>query len=292
MITALPAISEGTVGSQYFAWGSLPLGKIHFEDGHVERFNAFKYYSFCVALRPLSGAQTGLRYSKEYERSLLVARVAARDFVEQEDPKLFRSSRERAEALEKIIQGILNDFSGAVNATFTEEQIRNLHYALGEFEIVLNKELSDTPAFIVEEKGNFSVSKLTQGASIGYSTLAISRLTSECKTEVDEAGRCLAFSRPTASGFHILRAVELVVKQLIVSLGLTVPPVQRCNWGEYISILRDGNAPKEITDLLQVLKDNYRNPIMHPEQTLDIDESVGLFSMCQSVIEVLCKKMP
>ena len=158
--------------------------------------------------------------------------------------------------------GVRISTQGTTGDKFTADQVNALHYCLGEFEIVLKKELSDMPIFVVEEKGNFSLLKLVKGASTGYPEATTDKLTTECKTEIDESGKCLAFLRATASGFHIMRAVELVVKQFITRSELPMPPLERCNWGEYIAVLRKGSAPKKITDLLQVLKDNYRNPIM------------------------------
>jgi hypothetical protein len=57
-------------------------------------------------------------------------------------------------------------------------------------------------------------------------------------------------------------------------------------------VLRTGNAPHEVPDLLQIIKDNYRNPIMHPEDTLTPDEARTLMGICQSAIEIICQHLP
>jgi hypothetical protein len=56
-------------------------------------------------------------------------------------------------------------------------------------------------------------------------------------------------------------------------------------------VLKTSGASKQITDLLQIVKDNYRNPLMHPEDTLDVDEAISLFGLGQSVIEALYRDM-
>jgi hypothetical protein len=55
--------------------------------------------------------------------------------------------------------------------------------------------------------------------------------------------------------------------------------------------LRDNGAAKEATDTLQNIKDNYRNPLMHPEDTLTPKEAVSLFALCQGMIETLVANM-
>jgi hypothetical protein len=46
-----------------------------------------------------------------------------------------------------------------------------------------------------------------------------------------------------------------------------MPPLNRQNWGQYLTLLKDNGAGREVTDHLHNIKDNYRNPLMHPEDT-------------------------
>jgi hypothetical protein len=114
-----------------------------------------------------------------------------------------------------------------------------------------------------------------------------------CFEEIDESGRCLAYERPTASGFHILRAVELTILAYLLAIPrFVMPPINRQNWGEYIEQLRKANgdgktADKETIDHMQSLKDHHRNPLMHPRDTLTIPEAVSLFAIGQSTIEII-----
>jgi hypothetical protein len=130
------------------------------------------------------------------------------------------------------------------------------------------------------------------GASDGCPAKTKAKLSKEALDEIDESGKCLAFDRGTASAFHILRSLEIVTKDYIAKTGVPMPPQNGCNWGEYIKVLRDNNKPNEISDLLQIIKDNYRNPIMHPEDSVSMDEALGLFNLCQSAIDVICSNIP
>ena len=58
-----------------------------------------------------------------------------------------------------------------------------------------------------------------------------------------------------------------------------------------MALLKSNGAAKEVTDNLYNIKDNYRNPLMHPEDTLEMDEAVSLFGVAQSMIEMLVRDM-
>jgi hypothetical protein len=171
------------------------------------------------------------------------------------------------------------------------EWIRNGVHA---FEISLCDEIGNMPLFCCEDSklGNLSIDKLLNGASNGYPERTRTKLTPECLAEIDEAGKCLAYERSTASGFHILRSVELAIRQYLLAIqGFVMPPLNRQNWGEYLDLLKGHGASREVTDHLYNIKDNYRNPLMHPQDTLDMDEAVSLFGVAQSMSEMLVVDM-
>ncbi len=156
------------------------------------------------------------------------------------------------------------------------------------FQFALSEELRQVPVFWVDPPGNLGIEKLLKGAHNGYPEHVKQVLTDRCKSEIDEAGRCIVFERPTAVGFHVLRSVELAIKQYLGFIpGFTMPPLNRQNWGEYIKLLKDNGATRPVTDNLQNIKDNYRNPLMHPDDTLELPEAVSLFSVCQGMTESL-----
>jgi hypothetical protein len=281
-------------------YGHAPVCALVYVGGGVKHLNVFYFYRLGMYVHDLKITEAGIMATPEIIGLLVHGADALKDFYEGldgEDQVRFRSSVETAKKVETLVRNYLRQIAdaskpGAPPMAFTPETEKTTKDAVRQFEIVLNKELNDLPVFCVGEKGNYSLTRLIKGASGGYPATATAKLPDKTRNEIDEAGRCLAFARPTACGFHILRAVELVVKAYIVKLGLPMPPPNRCNWGEYIQILRTGNAPKEVTDLLQIIKDDYRNPIMHPEELIEPDEAVSLFGICQSTIEILCRHIP
>jgi hypothetical protein len=70
-----------------------------------------------------------------------------------------------------------------------------------------------------------------------------------------------------------------------------MPPLNRQNWGEFLKLLIDNGAGREVTDHLHNIRVNYRNPLMHPEDSLEMDEAVSLFAVAQSMNEMLIADM-
>ncbi len=108
--------------------------------------------------------------------------------------------------------------------------------------------------------------------------------------EITEAALCLAFSRPTAAVFHLMRAMELSVQRLAEALGKSNPNEKV--WGV---ILSDINAAIEAmpkgpardawsashTHLYHV-KQAWRNDTMHPKTTYTEEQAQNVFDAVRS----------
>ena len=84
-------------------------------------------------------------------------------------------------------------------------------------ESVLRSELLVLRAYSVSDKGILSILKLVNAAEEMFSKGVQDRLSEIAKRDVQSAGRCLAFTLPTACGFHIIRALEGVVVDSLAS---------------------------------------------------------------------------
>ena len=63
--------------------------------------------------------------------------------------------------------------------------------------------------------------------------------------------------------------------------------------GDYIAALTNQGAGDPIVlSALKDLKDLHRNPLIHPEHTLEIDEAIALLGSIQSVIVHMLKAIP
>jgi hypothetical protein len=108
---------------------------------------------------------------------------------------------------------------------------------------------------------------------------------------MEEAGFCLAFERYTASGFHALRGIEYEIRDY-VQLA-TRKPIRESdrNWGAYIRTLTSNDASSKLLTLLNDIKNLDRNPLIHPEHWLDIDQAVQIFCSAQTALDRLTTDM-
>ena len=53
-------------------------------------------------------------------------------------------------------------------------------------------------------------------------------------------------------------------------------PKRPSNWGAYLNALKEAHVPRHVTDLLDGIRQNYRNPIVHPDAILTTDQAIVL----------------
>jgi len=125
------------------------------------------------------------------------------------------------------------------------------------------------------------------------------------RLEVEEAGKCYAAGRYTASVFHLMRVLELGIRALRRSLGL--PASSNRNWE---SVLKkcdqelkkphqersvqwntDETFFAEATANLRAVKDAWRNTTMHIEHIYDDEKAGDLFNAVRAFMRHLSVKL-
>lgn len=133
--------------------------------------------------------------------------------------------------------------------------------SLAEFETVLRAELSIADAYFVSRKGGYDTNTLISNAEAIFPGDLVAKVP-HAVPDIREAGKCLAYELGTASGFHVLRATEVVLRRYweVVSNGAQHP--KQRNMGVYIRKMEDGKmgGPKVLAVLNQI-KDLHRNPL-------------------------------
>lgn len=202
-------------------------------------------------------------------------------------------SRKAIESLSQALYGLIPKDAGG-NYDGDESlgyRAGSLKASLEELEAVLKAESDSIASYVVSQKGAYSTTDLVEQAETMIPEKTRKILPASVVKDVREAGRCLAFDLPTASGFHILRAVELVMLELwghVKAAGDRKPP----NWGAYIDKFEQTNVPRKVTTMLRDLKDLYRNPTAHPEETLDEEEATTLLALGVSAIQKMAAQFP
>lgn len=176
---------------------------------------------------------------------------------------------------------------------FGDTDLTVLKMYLEQFEALLADELDKRcPLYLVAKKGIFDTADLIDRAELMFTDEKLrALLPDQARDDFRQGGRCLAFEAPTAAGFHVLRAVEAVVKRYHEIAAKKPWSLTQRDWGRYIAELGKVGAPKRVIDLLIQIKDNYRNPLMHPEDNLDIHEAVSLLGLSQSAINAMLQEI-
>ena len=147
------------------------------------------------------------------------------------------------------------------------------------FEAVLEAELQSIGGYIVTQKSGFDTAAMVENGQVFFNKELESKVP-EAIPDVRQAMRCIAFELPTAAGFHLHRANESVLRKFWDSVTNGKERPSNGNMGVYLSALRDAGAGKKSTlSQLQSLKDFHRNPLMHPEQSLEtVDAAIDLMA--------------
>ena len=164
--------------------------------------------------------------------------------------------------------------------------------AFQEYRAALMAEIESMNLYLVTPKWPYDThSLLENGELIFPRELAIK--VPQALYDAKEAAKCLAFEMPNACGFHVMRALEAVVISYYEFItGCTLKINQR-NLGAYFrGLTESGKADGKVLLALGQIKDLHRNPLMHPEAQLALDEVISLIGIAQSVIRTMIAVLP
>lgn len=167
---------------------------------------------------------------------------------------------------------------------------------LEEFEHVLSAELYALSTYSISRKGIYSTSHLIESAAQAFPDKVLNGLSDSAKLDFCSAGRCLAFDQTGAVGFHVFRALEAVLNEYYQRFVGPVPKLKLRNWGALIRKLKDSSnqslhPSNKTIDIIEHVKDMYRNPLVHPETHLSPEEALALFDIGKSAIIAMVLEM-
>ena len=163
-----------------------------------------------------------------------------------------------------------------------------LEQKLQEFEHLFRAELRNGNLFLTTPKAGYDIKTLIlDGGKLFPSKL--DKICSVAIPDIEAGARCLAFELYTASGFHFHRANESVVLRYMKFKKATS---EVRNLGEYIKALRKAGAPEKITSCLANLAKLHRNPLMHPEDSINnLHEAIALLNSVHTAITEMMKEI-
>jgi len=204
----------------------------------------------------------------------------------------FRVCRSSAISLRKSIVDLVNKYiEGNWDVEIDDIDVQNIVSKTRDFESILAAELETIHTYAATQKLAFDTRSLIDTAEHLLPLTVRSDVPPETIAELREAGRCLAFEVPTAAGFHVFRATEGVIRQYFKAVVGSLPEAKNRNWGAYIRTLEKHGADQKITGFLDHIRHVYRNPVIHPEERLAMEDAEILLSLCLSAIIQMVKAM-
>jgi hypothetical protein len=193
------------------------------------------------------------------------------------------------------IDGVLpRDWREAIKVFPADDEVKIGYAAHGisqgarEFETILAAELQSLDTYLVSQKGTHSTPDLIDRAEIMFPEPIRKRLPPQAVIDIRQAGRCLALDNPTASAFHVLRAVESVMAMYFELVTGKPLPTRMRNWAIYLKALRKHpDYSERVVTLLDHIRDSYRNPILHPDVVVTEDEAESLLGTSASAIRLI-----
>ena len=257
--------------------------------GRMQRVNEYQFYRLGAMLHPLSEIKAGTKL-RDVATQLFQAQdelvVLLNDKVVplvQCKPMGLKLLGEIAKLLKILPQGQEKELDHV--------EAYGLTNGVREFESIFSAELQALYAYAIAQKGIYSTPDLIGRAENLLPEAVRNLVPGQAIADIRQAGKCLGFDLSTAAGFHILRAIEAVVREYYRVVVKKQPQLLSRNWGAYFRVLRRNDADPNVLSLLEQIRQLYRNPSVHPDSDLSLDEVTALLGIAQSAIMAMVMDM-
>lgn len=253
------------------------------------KIDGFYLYSLGYSIHPLAGLPADAEFS-EWLLPLYIAENAVEQFL---DNSVFSPQFSRNAGI-KLLK-VLNTLTSQPNRSekITAYEKYQISTALTEFEHVLAADFGMMNIWLVRQKRGYDTNALIESGWLLFPS-DLCRKVPEAAPDIVAATKCIAFTLATAAGFHLHRANESVLRRYYdaVTNGAERPATR--NIGDYIRELRERHvADDKVISALTDLKNLHRNPLIHPEESLEtIDDAIALLGSVQATMNLMLKAIP
>ncbi len=201
-------------------------------------------------------------------------------------PKL-RVAYDKTKKLFELLAAVIAKFDAQFTYVLEPHEGWQIKKASQDVETILLAELATMPVYLVTNKGPFDIDVLIDNGLTLFPP-DMHKKVPESGVDAMEVGRCLAFERSTACGFHTFRATEAVLRRYWdeATNGKTRPTPQTLgNMAGQLEMCKCGDD--KVIEALKQMTKLHRNPISHPDVVLTVDEAIGIIGMARSVITLM-----
>jgi hypothetical protein len=277
-------------------WSSRPFRKIG--DGQVRKLNVNDFYLLGKSCNSMTALLEKMESSAPFSQFMLklyYLRSQFRDLLEEPCSLVSSTARAARAVVDEIDSLIPADVDELFKIDGREIvprwKFNGVKSKLSNFETVLTNDMPEMSTYAVSQIGIMRTDDLIDRAYYQIAEPLRPLLLAKAKTDIIEAGKCLAFRLSTASAFHACRAIEAGMDQYYEALCGHPYKVSDSggnnNWGAKTEALIKSNADEKITEFLTHIRKQYRNPVTHPEIVVDEHEAVDLFGASLSAISMM-----
>lgn len=244
------------------------------------------YYWFGTCIRYLQDARVGMPLETDDEGGLLHVKGIIEAFLKDLDVLGLQVTKRAAWKLPVFLTKLEGKDP---DATLTGDEAETLQELAYEIRNTLEAEIKGIEAYIVTPK-QLDVKRLIDDPGSLLAPKVFEKLPSIAQYDLAEAAKCIAFERPTAAAFHILRGTEDVLRDFYK----TLVKQKRVDfmWGPMVIDLKKRKKADKHHELLAHLDHirlAFRNPTQHPEAIYDIHEVQDLWGVCVDAINRMAK---
>lgn len=253
----------------------------------MRRLNLAYFSQLGTAIAPLCAVPDPDKFdSHQFRRDLFRASAALKILLDDEGvPLAIPASKPVARSLLNQIDALskrpAHKVQDAWDVLWDAEKVQTL----------LDGELAVQSVYHIWPKRAYDTNLLIEQATRIFSADIRKWLTQEECYNVEQAGKCLAFEVPTAAAFHLMRAAESTIRRYYAIVIGKLPKPKARNWGVYINNLKAAGADQKIMFALEQVKELHRNPVIHPEAQVSLDEALSLLGLIDSVITAIYTDM-
>ena len=285
----------------------------------MERFNANFIYTLGAAVDSLKERTEGIKNGVDSAVNRLKLCIECRYLKNQIDklddalqvsPMVRECAAElRVLLIELAPDGFLEDGEARESdelPPFLANPLRSsylleLEIAISKFDTHLKGDFLEQNLYMVGRTGAYDVRLLLEQGEkmLTGGSDAVAKFP-RAMEDIRLSARCLAFGLWTASGFHIARATESILREYWCNVrGQATLPKGTKTW---VGLCRElqgrqglGNKPtippagdQALVSFLKSLGESYRNPLIHPEHSLDENDCGLLLEGCKaSIVKML-----
>lgn len=239
----------------------------------------YEYFFFGTAVRYLQDIKQGYSVRDVEAGNMVLTNL--RSFLETLGDLDLQVTMRAAAPLGVIVKELENLPDGA---RLSPAQAKKINDLMEEIRHTLGAELKGFEAYVVTPK-RVDVVRLLKDVPFLLAPGAFSKIPDVARYDLTEGGKCIAFERPTAAAFHLLRATESVLR--LYYCGHVRRNRVDLMWGPMVQHLRKrlkDKIPETLLNNLDDIRIHFRNPTQHPDKIYDIHEVQDLWGRCVDAI--------